>query len=115
MPVLAVYGTLRRGEGNSDALLRGCRHLGVKRLKGFTLYDGGGFPYAVPDINGQITVDLFEVTPFHLERTDKLEGVPYHYRRIQTVGGFYIYVTTARRVGYLPKIASGDWKRRDEP
>lgn len=115
MPVLAVYGTLRLGSVNSKAFLSGCRHLGVKRLKGFALYDGGGFPYAVPDINGQITVDLFEVTTMHLERTDRLEGVPYHYRRIQTAGGFYLYVTTARRVGYLPWIASGDWKRREEP
>lgn len=113
MSIIAVYGSLRPGLTQHAAYLAGCQHHGTKRLKGFALYDAGGFPCAVPALGEAITVDLFSVTPFHLERIDELKGAPAIYRRIFTAAGFYLYVTTAGRVAHMPRVASGDWKRRD--
>lgn len=115
MPILAAYGSLRNGEANHSAHLKGCPCHGIRRMKGFALYDAGNHAYAVPDRDDAITVELFTVMTFHLITIDELLGTPMHHRRIYTAAGFYLYVTTAGRVAHLPRIASGDWKRRDVP
>ncbi len=113
MAILAVYGALRPGLPQNGEYLAGCPHHGTKRLKGFALHDAGGYPAAVPALGEAITVDIFAVTDFHFEHIDQLKGVPSFFRRIQTAAGFYLYVTAAGRVAHLPRVASGDWKRRD--
>ncbi|WP_406416348.1 gamma-glutamylcyclotransferase family protein [Streptomyces sp. NBC_01614] len=61
-----VYGTLRPGEPNHDAFLRG-RTLAEEpaRLAGAVLYDGPGYPYAVEALGGRGTVygDLVTARP----------------------------------------------------
>ncbi|WP_326582948.1 gamma-glutamylcyclotransferase [Streptomyces sp. NBC_00481] len=48
-----VYGTLRPGEPNHDLFLRGrTRAEEPARMRGMTLYDGPGYPYAVEEIGG---------------------------------------------------------------
>ncbi|MFJ5259597.1 gamma-glutamylcyclotransferase family protein [Streptomyces sp. NPDC088387] len=57
-----VYGTLRPGEPNHDAFLRGrTRSEEPARLTGAILYDGPGYPYAVADPGGVVAGEL--VTP----------------------------------------------------
>ena len=44
--LLAVYGTLRKGEGNYDRYMRGTPTLGEQRIGGFEMYNlGGYYPY----------------------------------------------------------------------
>ncbi|QFQ97040.1 gamma-glutamylcyclotransferase [Streptomyces phaeolivaceus] len=48
-----VYGTLRPGEHNHDLFLRGrTRAEKPARMRGLTLYDGPGYPYAVEETGG---------------------------------------------------------------
>ncbi|MFJ4684759.1 gamma-glutamylcyclotransferase family protein [Streptomyces sp. NPDC088789] len=59
-----VYGTLRPGEPNHDAFLRG--RTGAEepaRLTGAVLYDGPGYPYAVPEPGGVVRGDLVTALP----------------------------------------------------
>lgn len=75
-----VYGTLRPGEPNHDAFLRG-RTLVEEpaRLVGALLYDGPGYPYAVEEPGGGAAVlgDLVtarpEEYPALLTALDRLE------------------------------------------
>jgi gamma-glutamylcyclotransferase (GGCT)/AIG2-like uncharacterized protein YtfP len=59
-----VYGTLRPGEVNHDALLRGrTRSERPARLPGAVLYDGPGYPYAVAEPGGTVRGELVTARP----------------------------------------------------
>ncbi|MFE4669986.1 gamma-glutamylcyclotransferase family protein [Streptomyces sp. NPDC056716] len=59
-----VYGTLRPGEPNHDAYLRGrTRTERPARLADAVLYDGPGYPYAVPEPGGVVHGDLITALP----------------------------------------------------
>ncbi|WP_408648241.1 gamma-glutamylcyclotransferase family protein [Streptomyces gossypiisoli] len=59
-----VYGTLRPGEPNHDAFLRGRTRAEERgRLTGAVLYDGPGYPYAVEEPGGVVTGDLITPLP----------------------------------------------------
>ncbi|MFF5478162.1 gamma-glutamylcyclotransferase family protein [Streptomyces sp. NPDC012935] len=132
-----VYGTLRPGEPNHDAFLRG-RTLTEEpaRLAGAVLYDGPGYPYAVEGAGGRGTVygDLVtarpEEYPALLAALDHLEEYapndPHSlYERVArevvrdtdgTAVKAWVYVAAPpvaarlRTRGRL--IESGDWARR---
>ncbi|MFI6008996.1 gamma-glutamylcyclotransferase family protein [Streptomyces sp. NPDC051243] len=132
-----VYGTLRPGEPNHDAFLRG-RTLAEEpaRLAGALLYDGPGYPYAVevPDGGGTVHGDLVtarpEEYPALLGALDRLEEyAPGHprnlYERIArevireadgTAVQAWVYVaapSVAARLRADGKlIESGDWVTR---
>ncbi|EFL41477.1 MULTISPECIES: gamma-glutamylcyclotransferase family protein [Streptomyces] len=73
-----VYGTLRPGERNHDLFLRG-RTLREEpgRLRGATLYEGPGYPYAVEEpgavVGGELVTALPEAYPGLLAELDRLE------------------------------------------
>ncbi|MGW5195924.1 gamma-glutamylcyclotransferase family protein [Streptomyces spiralis] len=74
-----VYGTLRPGERNHDALLRGrTRTEQPARLTGAVLYEGPGFPYAVEEPGGVVRGELVTARPETYEELltvlDRLEG-----------------------------------------
>lgn len=78
MPLLFVYGTLRRG-GSAHGLLAGQRWAGPARTRpAFRLHGMGGFPALVPAASGARAVEgeLWWVQPARLERIDRWEGVP---------------------------------------
>lgn len=64
-----VYGTLRPGEINHDAFLRGrtqAEEPGL--LAGAVLYDGPGYPYAVEAPGGEVRGELVTARPESYDR-----------------------------------------------
>ena len=104
-----VYGTLRRGRGNYQRLLTTSEWLGEHVVSGWDMYDLGAFP-AVIRGTGDVTGDVFRVSPATFNRLDMLEGYPRFYDRelIRTpVGDAWVYChneTPSNR-----PIPSGDW------
>ena len=117
---IAVYGTLREGQGNNRCLL-GSPKLGTFRLKGFSMVSLGGFPAIDYDEGGEITAEVYECNVQAEERCNMLEG----YRPDQPVQSFYDRVAVDTPFGeaviYImrgilgdsedDKIPDGDWVR----
>lgn len=79
MPLIFVYGTLKRGDVRSGALA-GERFLGEVRTRPlYRLYDCGDYPGLMSAPAGSlgtaIAGELYEVSPACLERLDEVEGV----------------------------------------
>lgn len=104
MHKIFVYGTLKRGRHN-NYMLGPSKFLGVyltERM--FTMYDGKGFPYVVPEGSNTIIGELYEVDDKILERLDWLEGVKAnHYKRIE----IRIFSATEETVAWI-YVASPD-------
>lgn len=114
MTFVAVYGTLRVGEGNWYHLLKDTsKHIGTFRIDGFKMVSNGCFPYVFQG-EGAVTVDVFEVDNTTMSRLDRLEGYPVHYDRIEIdVDGkvAWIYVANLEKpyIKGLEAVPSGDW------
>ena len=102
--LVAVYGTLRRGQGNHCILSRTTAPLLVtertqEHFNMFTNWShGGGYPFIVPvktsNSSKNVVIEVYEVDEYTLERLDQLEGYPHHYDRKLTptsVGEAWIY------------------------
>ncbi|MCG6659345.1 gamma-glutamylcyclotransferase [Halomonas campisalis] len=61
-PLVAVYGTLKRGLRNHH-WLEGADFLGSDRLTGATLYDLGPYPGAKSEPSDGVEVEVFRVGP----------------------------------------------------
>ena len=126
MHKVAVYGTLRHGEGNHHTL-EGSKFLGFWRVEG-GLYTHGGFPGLSEPIQLEgggtetVLVEVYEVNDATISRLDRLEGVPYHYERVaielaKEMLGFYkldlegpVFVYKYKvDVKNLIHIEGGDW------
>jgi gamma-glutamylcyclotransferase (GGCT)/AIG2-like uncharacterized protein YtfP len=80
LPVLFVYGTLKRGCWNHD-LVSGSEYLGGGVVRGYTLLVDG-IPYAVPSPkNCLVRGELYRVDWATVRRVDRLEGHPEWYKR----------------------------------
>ncbi|MFI1163342.1 gamma-glutamylcyclotransferase family protein [Streptomyces sp. NPDC020801] len=131
-----VYGTLRPGERNHDAFLRGrTRCAQPARLTGAVLYDGPGHPYAVEEPGGMVRGELLTAAPREygelLIALDRLEGYAAGdpgslYERVErevvreTDGArvrAWVYVAgasvTARLRERGRRIEGGDWPARN--
>lgn len=115
--LVAVYGTLRKGQGN-HRLLRDStvKYRGTIQSEPlFTMYSQGGFPALVKGGNTSITMEVYEVDDDTLKRLDQLEGYyegreHNHYDRIKyktPFGSAYLYVYT--EAPSTPIIKGGDW------
>ncbi|MET9698390.1 gamma-glutamylcyclotransferase family protein [Streptomyces sp. NPDC006529] len=130
-----VYGTLRPGEINHDAFLRGrtrCEEPAL--LPDALLYDGPGYPYAVPCPGARTTGELVAAAPGQYARLlaelDRLEE--YHgpasplnlYERVRrttlrpdgTTTPAWVYLAAPALAAALARsgtpIPDGDWLRR---
>lgn len=118
-PLVAVYGTLKRGLRNHH-WLKGAEFLGADRLTTATLYDLGPYPGAKPEPSRGVEVEVFRVTARLLASLDRLEDY-----RLQTPrAGDYqrVIYTTAYGPAWLylynhavrgcPAIREGGWRPR---
>jgi gamma-glutamylcyclotransferase (GGCT)/AIG2-like uncharacterized protein YtfP len=132
-PIIAVYGTLRRGEPNA-ALLSGARDLGVARIVG-RLYEmprtverAYAYPALVLEGVGEVVVELYELgDPATLAVIDALEafdpedvaGSEYVRRLVDVLDGpiatawIYEYNGPLEAMGDL--IPDGDWVAHAAP
>ncbi|WP_438334082.1 gamma-glutamylcyclotransferase family protein [Edwardsiella tarda] len=109
-----VYGSLRRKQGNSHWMTN-ATWLGDYVLEGYELYDLGHYPAVVPG-EGRVYCEVYRITSSILAELDELKSNSKDYRRelIKTPYGIawiYIYLN---EVSGLPRIASGDWLKRDD-
>lgn len=121
-----VYGTLRPGAYNHDRLLLGRTAAEEEaRLPGALLYDGPGYPYAVPG-EGTVAGTLVTAVPDAygelLGVLDRMEGDAGYDRtaveavRLRdggTVRAWTYFASPETELG--PLIPAGDWFRRPAP
>ena len=70
--LIAVYGTLKRGEVNAH-WLHGARYLGVDHLPQITLYNLGPYPGAQLRASTGVPVEVYALNAQQLRRVDELE------------------------------------------
>ena len=113
--IVAVYGTLREGQGNWRWALRNrSEKLGDAVVSGFDMYNTGGFP-AVVHTTGEgqrdISIEVYEVDDEVFADLDRLEGYPHMYTREQVdteYGPAWLYIWNSP-LGGLEYIPGGDW------
>ena len=125
--VLAVYGTLRRGESN-DSLLSGTDYLGEGRIIGRmremprTTAREYAYPSLVLDGSGEVVVELYDlIDPDLLAAVDRLEafdsadvaGSEYVRTLVDVVdgpvGSAWVYAYNRPLEAMGETIADGDW------
>lgn len=116
--MIFVYGTLLRGEPGHHLLAR-ARFVGEAVTEpGFELVDLGPYPAMVTGGTGVVTGEVYEVDAATLAGVDEFEEHPQVYRRtriaLATGGEAEAYLIERDRVADRPRIASGDWRRREE-
>jgi len=85
--LLAVYGTLKKGNSNYYHYLSKSSYIGKGKSADKIRMVGDGIPFALPK-NGKghnIAVDVFAVNTKTLKDVDKLEGHPTWYKREKTL------------------------------
>jgi gamma-glutamylcyclotransferase (GGCT)/AIG2-like uncharacterized protein YtfP len=120
MNKIAVYGTLRKGNGN-NMLLSTSNFLGAtETLPKFEMFSLGGFP-GIRNGSTRIKVEVYEVDEHTLGRLDRLEGYhgvgqPNLYER-ETIdtefGDALVYTLKDDRYNKQDVISSGDWAMRN--
>lgn len=106
MPIVFVYGTLKRGDCRHRSLA-GSKFLGLATTEnGYRLFHMGEYPAMVEDSHGgQIEGELFEVSEATLRVLDEVEGVAdvlytrHPVRLINPVEGAEAYVYLGSVVG----------------
>lgn len=118
-PLVAVYGTLKRGLRNHH-WLEDADFLGEDRLTSATLYDLGPYPAAKPEPSLGIEVEVFQVDARLLAGLDRLEDYRVRtpregdYDRLihaTRFGPAWLYLYN-RRVAGFPVIREGAWLPR---
>ena len=110
---LAVYGTLRKEEYN-DRHLKGANYKGTYRIRGWELRTNRCFPYAIPNENKKIVVEVYEIDFITLNNIDTIEGFPLHFTRelinIADISA-WMYVPRYPSIVWAEtsEIESGDW------
>lgn len=126
-PILAVYGTLRRGEANGG-LLDPARFLGTGRVAGQlrvmprSTVRAYAYPALILDGSGPVVVEIYALTDTaSLAQVDRLEAYDpadepaseYVRRLLPIVGGpvseAWVYVYNGPRSALGEAIPDGDW------
>lgn len=115
----AVYGTLKQGFGNHNAILNK-KPIKTERIKGFKMYTNGAFPMIIPaSEKNEITIEIYEISDPHIKmRLDRLEGYNpstntgmYIRKKVQTsLKDAWVYVWN-HDVFNKNVVADGDFKK----
>ena len=115
---VAVYGSLRKGLGNS-ALLNGAKYLGDDvTAPEYTMVSLGFFPGIIKGGETSVVVEVYEINEEKLRSLDMLEGYHgedthnFYNREVITLPKFgeaYIY-TLPSDYGDHTVVENGDWK-----
>ncbi len=113
MELLAVYGTLKRNEPNHLVIMDSAEYLGQETISGWRMYDLGAFPAVVPSLDQEdsVLVEVYQVDD--LRGTDRLEGYPHLYDRIQVPtqkGDAWLYYMHTPPKLARSRITSGIWE-----
>ena len=73
--LVAVYGTLKKGQRLYDAYLPGKEPEGTIWLKDHVLFHLGEFPAAAPFEGHDVFCEVFKISPTTLKYLDRVEGV----------------------------------------
>lgn len=118
--LIAVYGTLRWGQGNHNRYLKGIEPLSQEMVNGYEMFNlNGSYPYITRG-DGSILVELYDLTDYQYTvwLIDDMElDAGYERGSVSTsVGNAMIYEMPRERHEQLrqagnrpPKILSGDW------
>ena len=114
---LFVYGTLRRGE-RSHGLLTGAAGLGPARTRpDFELVVLGWYPALVAGGAVAVHGELYAVPAALWPALDAYEDCPGTYQRVRLTlddgRQAQTYLLGAARAAGHPRLAHGDWTRRD--
>ena len=116
LPLLFVYGSLKRGLANHHQL-GDARFAGEAAMEGVVLHDLGPFPMAIAG-EGVVHGELYRVDDDQLSRLDRFEGVPRLYERRQRPlrdgRQAWIYLGRPRQVRHSPRLRGGRWPGRAE-
>ncbi|MDR5892439.1 MULTISPECIES: gamma-glutamylcyclotransferase [Halomonas] len=121
-PLVAVYGTLKRGLRNHH-WLAGAEFLGSDRLADVTLYDLGPYPGAKLEPSRGVEIEVFEVDARLLAGLDRLEDyrprLPHlglYDRAIHPTafGPAWLYLYNPEVAG-CEAIRQGGWRPRPHP
>jgi gamma-glutamylaminecyclotransferase len=113
--LVAVYGTLKRGECN-HRLLAASRCLGPVLLSRLRLYNLGPYPMAVAcaDPAATVAAELYAVSAAVLAALDGLEDHPREYERqlwlLEDGRQAWVYLGRAAQVRGYPLLADGLWR-----
>lgn len=118
--LIAVYGTLRKGDGNYNHYLNGHEPLGTHHVEGFNLYSLGSYPYVTHgEPTDEVLVEVYDVDLQTVVPIASMEmGAGYDICEVETDYGLaYMFVFGEERHQRLqageshhpPKILSGDW------
>ena len=114
MNLVAVYGTLRKGNGNYERLLSQYETLNTELSKPiFEMHSLGGFP-ALIEGDKRVVIELYNVDDETFARLDRLEGYPNFYDRKQIItshGDTWIYFQHELSWGSEGIIENGDWNK----
>lgn len=103
---LFVYGTLKKGFNNHH-FLQDATYIEEATIKG-TLLNLGWFPGYIPEGEGEVHGEVYEINDEILKRIDHLEGHPDFYTR-KDVGDFSIYYYNKQDGVQYKKVAGGQW------
>lgn len=118
MKKFAFYGTLRLNQPNYHRLLtpKTAEFLGTKIVGGYAMYDLGYYPTIVEHNDGQITVDLFEISDKRAIEFIKSMELGAGYKEVTiTIDGtdYTMYVCGDSELPFIVNrrkpIPSGDW------
>ena len=111
MSLVAVYGTLRQGQGNYHRLLSQYEMITLERTEEeWEMHSLGGFPAIIPGFQN-IVIEIFDVDRTTMDALDRLEGYPNFYDRRQittSLGDAWIYFQHELSWDEDP-IPDGDW------
>lgn len=116
--LIAVYGTLRRGDVNHERYFGDLEPLSTEMLTGFEMFNlGGQYPY-ITQGDGSVLCELYDPAPEIGLRVARMEmDAGYSVAEIKTSLGkaMVFHMSSERHERYQadggrpPKILSGDW------